>query len=80
MQQAAEAVCPHRQSDMAVEEADRRIDARQAPHPETVLRAIRRAVAVETEAAAQALAVARVAQGAGQAASRSEMTQKDAER
>lgn len=50
---------------MTVEEADRLVDALQAPHPERVLRTIRQAVAAESEPAAQARAIARVAEELG---------------
>ena len=61
MQRAAELVRTSRPATMTIEEADRLVDALQAPYPERVLKLVRGAMASEDEPSEQVLAVAQIA-------------------
>jgi len=61
MHRAAGLVASHRPSTMTIEEADRRVEALQAPYPERVLKLIRAAMASSEKPLEQVVAVARVA-------------------
>ena len=61
MHRAAELVGTHRPSSMTIEEADRLVDALQAPYPERILKLIRAAMASSAKPAEQVAAIANIA-------------------
>jgi hypothetical protein len=65
MNRAAELVRAHRPPDMTIEEADRLVDALQAPYPERIVRSIRHAMGSSTDPAEQVRAIAAYASDLG---------------
>jgi hypothetical protein len=65
MHRAAELVIASRPAAMTIEEADRLVEALQAPYPERVLKMVRAAMSSAAEPAEQVLAIARLAQELG---------------
>jgi hypothetical protein len=65
MNRAAELVRSHRPADMTIEEADRLIDALQAPYPERIVRSIRAAIGSSEDPTEQVRTIAAYARDLG---------------